>query len=75
MVIKMEKELTLFETMDVDRKVKNLDVRSYCKKLDISVRTYYKLKNSNPQGKTLNKIADETGISVRELLSLPKNQN
>lgn len=75
MVIKMEKELTLFETMDVDRKVKNLDVRSYCKKLGISVRTYYKLKNSNPQGKTLNKIADETGISVRELLSLPKNQN
>ena len=65
------REFTLYETVEMDRKLKNLNIDEYCKQADISINTYYRMKNISPYGATYHKLAKEMDVPVKKLLILP----
>jgi len=67
----MNRELTLFETVEIDRVEKGMYVSEYCKQLNVSPNTYYHIKMSKPQMKTYVKLAKQLDTDVRSLMLLP----
>ena len=67
----MSRELTLFETVELDRASKDMFILDYCKQLNISPNTYYHIKMAKPQIRTYVKLANEMGTDIKTLMLLP----